>query len=220
VKRTLLELVRLLSLGILPVVLPAAEPDLASAPPPKLSQTAWRELLQSAGTRESVTLHAQITASHGAIRQVDIQEVKEWPKTSTELQSWIRQKWNFVSGFTGTVVQPISLKIVHGRAAPTPIYGNPKEWRDTGRLLLIKSPKPLFPGWLLDRLRWQGEGDARAMGVLLSIGVHHGAIVDLRVIDHTGPLNLSEYTAEWVRDHWLFQPTTEGTYTLPVYYEL
>jgi hypothetical protein len=105
------ELVSLLSLGIFPATLHGVVPDLASAPPPKLSQTAWHELLQSAGAQESVTLHAQITASHGAVRQVDIQEVKEWPRTSTEVQTWIRQKWDFVSGFTGTVVQPISLKL-------------------------------------------------------------------------------------------------------------
>jgi hypothetical protein len=218
VKRTVVELVSLLSLGIFPATLHGVEPDLASAPPPKLSQTAWHELLQSAGAQQSVTLHAQITASHGAVRQVDIQEVKEWPRTSTEVQTWIRQKWNFVSGFTGTVVQPISLKIVRAQATPTPIEIRPKPWPDTGRLLLIKSPKPLFPYWLLHELGWQNVGNAQAMGVLLSIGVHHGAIVDLRVIDHTGPLKLSEYTAEWVREHWLFQPTTEGTYTLPVYY--
>jgi len=193
-------------------------PDLASAPPPRLSQTAWKELLQSAGTRDSVTLHAQISASRGAIQQVAIQETREWPATSAEIKAWIEQKWRFVSGFSGTVTQPVSLKIVRGQAVPTPGQFNHSDWSDTGRRFLARSPKPVFPSWLIGASRGHLGLPVREMGVLLSIAVHHGTIVEVRALDSMGPLKVSEYTAEWVHQHWLFQSNANGTFLLPVYY--
>ena len=64
---------------------------------------------------------------------------------------------------------------------------NPEHWRDTGSRLVIRSPKTVMPRWLQDPAEREAHGYPRMAGVLLSIGVHHGAIVDLRVIDHTGP---------------------------------
>jgi hypothetical protein len=197
--------------------LPGANPDLALAPLPKLSNTAWHELQGAASEQGSVTLHTQIVANKGKILAVSVSEVGRWPVTSDEVQSWITRHWKFVGGFSGTVVQPISFKVVRAETvATTPVKMRAEPGHAVA--LLERSPKPIFPDRYQTELQQYARTTGYKAGVLLQMTVRDGAIVDMRVVDQKGPTDFCEYTVNWVRTHWLFKPAVNGTFTLPVYY--
>lgn len=195
----------------------AANPDLASAPLPELSQTAWQELERHSSGSGAVTFHAQITAARGAVSAVAIREADQWPSSSAEVQSWIKHHWKFVAAFSGTVVQPISFKVVKG-PVPTPTPTKTGEWGQVEWSLFQKAPKPLFPEQYSQELLRYVERTHYKAGLLLETTVRQGAIVDIRVVAQKGPSDLAEYTVRWVREHWVFKPNISGFYSIPVYY--
>jgi hypothetical protein len=87
-------------------------PVLRLAPPPPLSEAAWRELQSDGAQTTNVTLHVQIIANKGAISSVTIKEASRLPISSAEVQGWISQRWKFVGAFSGTVNKPISFRVV------------------------------------------------------------------------------------------------------------
>lgn len=204
----------LFGLSIIPVR--AAHPDLSLAPIPKLSRTAWGELQGNHTGAKVVTLEATITARGGKITDVTVKETAQWPQTSAEVQAWIKQHWKFVPAYSGTIVQPVSFKILQGY----PTASKPDPWINTAWGLLLRSPKPDFPVRYraqVDRYI-QGNSNRRAAGVYLSITARNGAIVDIRVLDQAGPAQLCAYTVNWVRNNWQFKPNANGRFGLPVYY--
>jgi hypothetical protein len=208
----------LLLFGLSAIPVWAADPDLSLAPPPSLSQTAWGELQANHAGAKVVTLRTTITAQHGTITIVTVNESAQWPHTSAEVQVWIKQHWKFVPAFSGTVVQPVSFKILHGYPSPSP--SKPDSWKDTARALLLRSPKPDFPARYHEEVHSYilSNNYRRAPGVYLSITARNGAIVDIRVVDQAGPTELCAYTVNWIRNNWQFKPTTSGRFLLPVYY--
>lgn len=100
-----------LSYGVAPV--------LTLAPEPPLSEAAWRELQSDGAQATNVTLHAQIIANKGAISTVTIKEAGRLPISSAEVQSWISRHWKFVDAFSGTVVKPISFRVVQNQVVQT-----------------------------------------------------------------------------------------------------
>jgi hypothetical protein len=181
---------------------------LSSAPAPKLSDSAWKELQGKSSKQQSLTLRAKITAIRGAISEVTVEDADQWPQTSAEVQAWIKQHWKFVPAYSGTSVQPMFFKI------PSPA------WKSSGAGIFQSSPKPNFPMQYHAAVRAYEEKNnfRRAPGVYLSITVQNGAITDIRVLDQTGPTELCTYTVNWVRRTWVPQPTIQGTFSLPVYY--
>ncbi len=206
----------MLLFGLYAIPVRAANPDLSLAPPPNLSQTAWGELQGNHTDAKVVTLKATITARLGTITDVTVKETAQWPQTSAEVQAWIKQHWKFVPAYSGTVVQPVSFKILQGY----PTASKPDPRINTAWGLLLRSPKPDFP------VRYRAEVHSyiqsnnyrRAAGVYLSITARNGAIVDIRVLDQTGPTDLSVYTVNWIRNNWQFKPNANGRFGLPVYY--
>jgi hypothetical protein len=169
---------------------------------------------------KTVSLHAQITAKHGSIVDVTLDEAAQFPQTSAEVQSWIKQHWKFVQAFSGTVVQPVSFKIVEGTPEPTPSPGKTAPWKSSGTEIFRSSPKPPFPMQYRGAVRAYIEENnyRRAPGVYLSITIQGGAITDIRVLDQTGPTELCTFTVNWVRRFWVPQPNVHGTFRFPVYY--
>lgn len=203
--------------GLSTIPLRAANPDLSLAPPPNLSRTAWGELQANHAGAKVVTLKAAITARRGTITDVTVKETAQWPQTSAEVQAWIKRHWRFVPAFSGTVVQPVSFKILQGYPTATPSKREP--WINTAWSLLLRSPKPDFPMRYRAQVAGytQGNNDRRA-GVYLSITARNGEIVDIRVLDQTGPTELCTHTVNWIRNNWQFKPNTNGTFELPVVY--
>jgi hypothetical protein len=203
----------LLLFGLSTIPVRAANPDLSLAPLPNLSQSAWGELQANHAGVKVVTLKATITARGGTITDVTVKETARWPQTSAEVQAWIKQHWKFVPAFSGTVVQPVSFKILQGH--PTASKRDP--WINTAWDLLLRSPKPDFPMRYRAQVAGyaQGSNDRRA-GV--SITARNGAIVDIRVLDQAGPTEISTYTVNWIRNNWQFKPNANGRFGLPVYY--
>jgi hypothetical protein len=195
----------------------AANPDLISAPAPVLSEAAWQELERHSSAPKTVTFHAQITAARGAVSTVAIREADRCPSSSSEVQSWIKHHWKFVAAFSGTVVQPISFKVVKG-AVPTPTPTKTGEWGKAEWSLFQNAPKPLFPEQYSQELLRYVEQTHYMAGLLLETTVRQGAIVDIRILAQKGPNDLAEYTVRWVREHWVFKPNISGTYNFPVYY--
>jgi len=156
----------LLLFGLSTIPVRAANPDLSLAPLPNLSQSAWGELQANHAGVKVVTLKATITARGGTITDVTVKETARWPQTSAEVQAWIKQHWKFVPAFSGTVVQPVSFKILQGH--PTASKRDP--WINTAWDLLLRSPKPDFPMRYRAQVAGyaQGSNDRRA-GVYLSI---------------------------------------------------
>jgi hypothetical protein len=68
-------------IGLPKLAFSATHPDLALAPPPNLSQAAWNELQRGQTAVKTVSLHAQITAQHGAITDVTVKESAQLPQT-------------------------------------------------------------------------------------------------------------------------------------------
>jgi hypothetical protein len=205
----------LLLFGLSTIPVRAAHPDLSLAPLPTLSQTAWRELEANHTGAKKVTLKATITARRGTVTDVTVKETAQWPQTSAEVQAWIKQHWKFVPVYSDTVVQPVSFKILQGH----PTASKPDPWINTAWNLLLRSPKPDFPMRYRARVAGyaQSSNDGRA-GVYLSITARNGAIVDIRVLDQTGPTDLSAFTVNWIRNNWQFKPNANGRFGLPVYY--
>jgi protein TonB len=71
--------------------------------------------------------------------------------------------------------------------------------------LLVRSPRPPYPSLAL---QMHISGD-----VHVTMTVQGGNIVDA---EGSGPPMLASAAARWVRANWKFNPTTNGTYTLPV----
>jgi hypothetical protein len=206
--------------GFIIFPLHAANPDLSLAPSPNLSDAAWKELQGGHTEAKAVVLRVQITAKHGTVTDVSVKEAAEWPQTSAEVQSWIKQHWKFVPAFSGTVVQPVSFKIVEGTPKPTPSLVKTVAWKSSGTQIFRSSPKPEFPLQYRGAVRAYIEENSyrSAPGVYLSITVRSGAITDIRVLDQTGPPELCAYTVNWVRRSWVPEPNVHGTFLLPVYY--
>src|SRR6202162_1119355 len=181
------------------LILRAANPDLSLAPMPTLSQDAWSELQQNAGIAKIVTLHVQITASRGSIKDVAVKDGQHWPRTASEVQSWIKQQWRFVPAFSGAVVQPISFRIVKAEALPTPLPQKLDHWTEADWSLFAKSPKPAFPHGYDQEVKDYQIHHGYLPGVLLRMTTRNGTIVDIRVVDRKGPIGLCDYTVEWVR---------------------
>jgi hypothetical protein len=202
----------LLLFGLSTIPVRAANPDLSLAPLPNLSQTAWGELQANHTDAKVVTLKATITAQRGTITDVIVKETEQWPQTSAEVQAWIKQHWKFVPAYSGTVVQPVSFKILQGH----PTASEPDPWVNTAWNLLLRSPKPDFPmGY---RAKMEQTSAYRRAGVYLSITVRNGEIVDIRVVDQAGPTELATYTVNWIRNNWQFTPNANGRFGLPIYY--
>lgn len=200
------------------LTLRASNLDLAFAPTPKLSQEAWSELQQTAGTAKNVTLHAQITAAHGSIKHVAVQETQHLPHTASEVQSWIQQQWKFVPAFSGTVIQPLSFQIVKVAASPSSLPENNGSWPSADHSLFVKWPYPPIPVTAVSEVKDYKDRHRYWPGVLLLLTAKEGVIVDLRVLDQKGPIELCGFTAGWVRKHWQLRPDVTGTYRLSVYY--
>jgi hypothetical protein len=197
----------------------AANPDLVFAPQPKLSLVAWNELNREAGPTKIAMLHVQIAAVYGSINEVTVKEVQRCPRTAAEVQSWIQQQWKFVPSFSGTVVQPISFRILKANVFPAPILAKVAS-RKGAASLFLKSPKPPFPWRYKPEVKAYQIQNGYLPGVLLQITVREGAMVDIRVLDQKGPTELCDYMVEWVREHWQFRPNVSGSYRVPVYFEL
>jgi hypothetical protein len=199
------------------LTLRAANPDLIVAPAPQLSQPAWLELQQNAGNAKSVTLHAQITAAHGSVKAVAVQEIQRWPRTAGDVQSWIKKQWKFIPAYSGTVVQPISFQILNA----TPSGKLPEtagSWPAADRSLFLKTPNPPVPLRAASAVIEYQKRYRYWPGVLLLMTARQGVILDLRVLDHKGPEELCGFTVEFVRKHYQLRPDVTGSYQFPVYY--
>jgi outer membrane biosynthesis protein TonB len=75
---------------------------------------------------------------------------------------------------------------------------------------LIRSPRPSYP---LQALEMHITGEVR-----VAFTVQNGNIVDARAI--SGPPMLSSYVIRFCRDNWKFSSSSNGTYTLPVSFQL
>jgi outer membrane biosynthesis protein TonB len=75
---------------------------------------------------------------------------------------------------------------------------------------LVRSPRPSYPPQAL-QLHITGE-------VRVAFIVQNGNIVDARAI--SGPPMLESYVIRFCRENWKFAPGTNGTYTLPVSFQL
>jgi hypothetical protein len=175
-------------------------------------------LQQTAGIAKTVTLHAQITAAHGSIKHIAIQETQHLPHTASEVQSWIQQQWKFVSTFSGTVVQPLSFQIVKAAASPTSLPENSGSWPSADRSLFVKAPNLPIPIRSASKVMDYQQRHRYWPGVLLLLTAKQGVIVDLRVLDHKGPEELCDFTVGFVRKYWQLRPDVTGTYRVPVYY--
>lgn len=193
-------------------------PDLVLAPPPSLSEIAWHELRRDGTSPKTVILHAQISAVKGAVSAVTIKDASRWPIASAEVQAWISRHWRFVSAFSGTVIQPVSFKVVRAEAVPTPTPAKTGPWTSRDWSFFERAPKPRFPNEYRSALLEYVRKTQYKAGVLLSMTAKNGAIIDIRVIDQKGPTEFCDYTVKWVRERWLFKPSVSGTYTVPVYY--
>jgi hypothetical protein len=72
--------------------------------------------------------------------------------------------------------------------------------------ILIHSPRPPFPKQALN---------ARIGGtVKIRIKVESGNIVDVKGV--SGPPELADPSADWIKQNWDFAPTANGTFTLPL----
>ena len=215
VNRTLSLLVGLSSFWGLASLLYAMNPDLALAPLPQLSQTAWKELLKTVAANKTVILHAQISAFGGIVSNVTIEEVQQWPVTSSEVQLWIRHKWRFTRDFSGKVVQPVSFQITHTAPQPSSTPDPRNEQSD----VLLRSPSPPYPTEDRHSIRnYMSSNGVSMPGVLLQMTASNGTITDIRVIEQHGPNKMCEYIVEWVRNNWRFRPDVTGTFRIPVYY--
>jgi hypothetical protein len=219
VKGTIHGILSLSLLGLFVFSLRAANPDLSYAPPPLLSDAAWKELQRNHVGTKKVTLNATITAARGAVADVTVKEVSQLPRTSAEVQSWIKQHWKFVSAFTGTVVQPVSFQLVQRSAIPTATPAKTGSWGRADWALFRRAPKPLFPyQYRSEIVDYEERNHSYMPGVFLSITARDGAITDIRVIDQKGPTDLCAYTVNWIRQHWIPEPSVNKTFGFPVYY--
>jgi outer membrane biosynthesis protein TonB len=75
---------------------------------------------------------------------------------------------------------------------------------------LIRSPRPSYPP---QALQMHITGDVRVAFV-----VQDGNIVDARAI--SGPPMLGSYVIRFCKENWRFSPNSNGTYTLPVSFQL
>jgi len=75
---------------------------------------------------------------------------------------------------------------------------------------LIRCPAPHYP---LQALQMHISGEVRVAFV-----VHNGNIVDARAI--SGPPMLESYVIRFCKENWKFSPNSNGTYTLPVSFQL
>ncbi|HWY91698.1 MAG TPA: energy transducer TonB [Chthoniobacterales bacterium] len=75
---------------------------------------------------------------------------------------------------------------------------------------LIRSPRPSYPPQALE-MHITGE-------VRVAFTVQNGNIVDARAI--SGPPMLSSYVIRFCRENWKFSSNSNGTYTLPVSFQL
>lgn len=76
--------------------------------------------------------------------------------------------------------------------------------------VLLRSPKPPYPP---QALQMGIRGDVR-----VQFTVSNGNIVDVRAI--SGPPILSSAVVRWTRANWKFAPGANGTFTLPVTFEM
>jgi outer membrane biosynthesis protein TonB len=75
---------------------------------------------------------------------------------------------------------------------------------------LVRSPRPSYPP---QALQMHITGDVRVAFV-----VQNGNIVDARAI--SGPPMLGSYVIRFCKENWRFSPNSNGTYTLPVSFQL
>ena len=75
---------------------------------------------------------------------------------------------------------------------------------------LVRCPKPSYPP---QALQMHITGDVRVAFV-----VQNGNIVDARAI--SGPPMLGSYVIRFCKENWKFSPNSNGTYTLPVSFQL
>jgi outer membrane biosynthesis protein TonB len=75
---------------------------------------------------------------------------------------------------------------------------------------LVRSPRPSYPP---QALQMHIMGDVRVAFV-----VQNGNIVDARAI--SGPPMLGSYVIRFCKENWKFSPDSNGTYTLPVSFQL
>ena len=100
-------------------------------------------------------------------------------------------------------------------AAPGSVKGNPKgaangTGSDGARSeLLVRSPKPPYPP---QAMQMHITGD-----VHVRITVQGGNIIDAEA---SGPPMLASAASRWVKANWKFNPTANGTYTLPISFVL
>ena len=80
----------------------------------------------------------------------------------------------------------------------------------SGGAVLLRSPKPPYPP---QALQMGIRGDVR-----VQFTVSNGNIVDVRAI--SGPPILSSAVVRWTRANWKFAPGANGTFTLPVTFEM
>ena len=93
--------------------------------------------------------------------------------------------------------------------APTPVPEPSPTIEDTGQGLLLRNPRPPYPP-LAVQMHISGDVGVR-------ITVKGGKIVDA---EGSGPPMLASATARWVKANWKFNPTANGTFTVPVSFVL
>jgi protein TonB len=76
--------------------------------------------------------------------------------------------------------------------------------------VLVRSPRPTYPPLAL-QMHIMGE-------VRVAFTVQNGNIVDARAI--SGPPMLTSYVIRFCKENWKFSPNSNGTYTLPVSFQL
>jgi TonB family protein len=80
----------------------------------------------------------------------------------------------------------------------------------SGGAVLLRSPKPPYPP---QALQMGIRGDVR-----VQFTVSNGNIVDVKAI--SGPPILSSAVVRWTRANWKFAPDANGTFTLPVTFQM
>jgi hypothetical protein len=193
----------LLLLAWFAVPLWAANPDLAVAPPPNLSQAAWAELQGRHKDTKAVTVHAQITVKHGSITDVVVKESDQLPVTAAEVQTVIKQRWKLFPAFSGTVVQPVTFKVVEGTSNPAfSVDPTPSLSRAASRELKEKAP------------------NEPNIALHANITASHGVIQEVTVKEADQWPKASAEVAAWIKENWKFGTPFTGTTTQSVPYSL
>jgi hypothetical protein len=191
-------------------------PDLAVAPPPDFSQTAWREIT-SQGTHgsSSMVIKVQMNVRSGAIKEAYVVGKSGIPHVKAELVHWIQTQWKFVHTYSGNITQPVEMVVSKRK----PIQeGQKKANPSVAKRFLKYAPKPPFPEYLADSISAYHNTTQKAPVSSVVITVKKGVMTDIRVDYQTGPKELSAYLVAWIRDHWEYYPSITGQFHLPVYF--